>query len=72
MQNMSRMVQGLDMAAQGDTSFLQTAIEGVDSGAGASTEFDDDASIPEGATVEDETGKRFRKQNGQLVPVTRF
>jgi hypothetical protein len=41
-------------------------------GAGSSTEFDDDASIPEGATVEDEAGNRFRKQNGQLVPVARF
>jgi hypothetical protein len=39
--------------------------------AGGSTEFDDDASIPEGATVEDENGNRFRKQNGQLVPVMR-
>lgn len=36
------------------------------------SEFDDDASIPEGATVEDENGKRFRKQNGQLVPVMTF
>jgi hypothetical protein len=51
-------------------------IYGYLAGSGASgagdTEFDDVSNIPEGATVEDENGKRFRKQNGQLVPVTRF
>jgi hypothetical protein len=30
---------------------------------------DDPAQIPEGATVSDENGKRFKKQNGKLVPV---
>ena len=34
MRNMQRMVQGLEMAAQGDTSFLQAAIETVDAGGG--------------------------------------
>ena len=44
MQNMQRMVQGLEMAAQGDTSFLQTAIETVDEGGtgGIDTMSDDD------------------------------
>jgi hypothetical protein len=30
---------------------------------------DDAAQIPEGAIVRDENGKRFKKQNGKLVPV---
>lgn len=38
----------------------------------ASQGFDDEASIPEGAQVQDEQGRILVKKNGKLVPVTGF
>jgi hypothetical protein len=56
--------------SMGDKSpFLENAPGGAPPPQPQAMEFDDPTMIPEGATVEDETGARFMKRGGQLVPV---
>lgn len=57
-----------DMVTSIESNTGRTGASVRDQGGGGTT-FNTDAEIPEGATVEDDSGQRFKKVNGQLVPV---